>query len=143
MNLFKRHVLVSGKNIIVLIESIFMHTHTWRHKYSHLFIIWISKHHLSLFLALSSWRHCFIAIWSHVSCSSIHKKTHTEKHRETKTKTKTKVNCYKIYTNHIIDLYVMKLSRESNIQSIIIFNSYHCCNCFWQQQHNVAWTYMN
>lgn len=29
---------------------------------THRFIIWISKHHLSLFLALSSWRHCFIAI---------------------------------------------------------------------------------
>lgn len=32
-----------------------------------LFIIMISRHHRSLFLSLSSWRHCFIAICSSVS----------------------------------------------------------------------------
>lgn len=32
-----------------------------------LFMIWISRHHLSLLLSLSSWRHCLIAICSSVS----------------------------------------------------------------------------
>lgn len=37
-----------------------------------LFMIMISRHHRSLFLSLSSWRHCFIAICSSVSWKNTH-----------------------------------------------------------------------
>lgn len=43
-----------------------------------LFMIWISRHHLSLLLSLSSWRHCLIAICSSVSWKNNNKKQHLQ-----------------------------------------------------------------